>query len=76
MKDETSSLDRYSGQLDALLEGGPADIPTDRREQLVEAGLEKIKLPYYGGYEHFERTDEQSGHFVVYRWVARTEIAE
>jgi hypothetical protein len=81
MKDETSPLGTYSGPLHALLEGGPADLPTDRREQPVEVGDSKIKLPYYGGYEHFERTGEHSRGSdgqprLVYRWVTRTEIAE
>ncbi|HEV2634963.1 MAG TPA: DUF5988 family protein [Actinocrinis sp.] len=81
MNDETSALDAYCAQLDALLEGGPADIPRDLRERMAEPGDGKIKLPHNGGYEHFERTEEHSGGFDgrprrVYRWVTRTRIAE
>jgi hypothetical protein len=41
---------------------------------------EKIKIPHYGGYEHFERIgglDEMSmAQQVIFRWTTRTEIAE
>ncbi|MBC3839613.1 hypothetical protein GXW82_03435 [Streptacidiphilus sp. 4-A2] len=81
MKDETSALDTHSGGFGALLQGGPAEIPSDRREQPAHAGEGRIKLPHYGGYEHFERTEERSVGYdgqprQVYRWVTRTEIAE
>jgi hypothetical protein len=81
VKDETSPLETHSGQQYALLEGGPAEIPVDRREHPVGVADGKIKLAYYGGYEHFERTDEYSGGHdgqrrPIYRWVSRTEIAE
>jgi hypothetical protein len=78
---ETTHLEKNSGQLNALLEGGPVDLPAGARERTVEPGASKIKLPFNGGYEHFERTDQQSAGYdgrprQIYRWVDRTRIAE
>jgi hypothetical protein len=63
----------------AMLEGGPTTIPQALRTQTVTLYDEKVKLPYYGGYEHFERTSEYDDTFpqkVIYRWIRRTELAE
>ncbi len=64
----------------AILHGGPASIPNERRVQLVSPLDEKIKLPHYGGYEHFERTAvlDTSGISggIAFRWTMRTEVAE
>jgi Family of unknown function (DUF5988) len=64
----------------AVLEGGPTSIPTASRIQTVGPHDEKIKLPHYGGYEHFERAGESdenaSCQEIVFRWTMRTEIAE
>jgi Family of unknown function (DUF5988) len=64
----------------AVLEGGPASIPSASRLQDVGPFEEKIKLPYYGGYEHFERTtslvEDASCRQVIFRWIMRTEMAE
>jgi uncharacterized protein DUF5988 len=64
----------------AILHGGPESIPTDIRVQLVSPLEEKIKLPHYGGYEHFERitTIDNSGILeeITFHWTMRTEIAE
>jgi hypothetical protein len=64
----------------AVLEGGPAAIPHELRIQTVSPLEEKIKVPYYGGYEHFERTggfdENSSSQHIVYRWTTRTEMAE
>lgn len=64
----------------ALLEGGPASIPNTLRTQQVGPADEKIKIPHYGGYEHFERVDgiDQliSLQQIVFRWTMRTEMAE
>jgi hypothetical protein len=64
----------------AVLEGGPATIPDTSRIQSVSPLQEKIKVPHYGGYEHFVRTsglDENgSSRHIVYRWATRTEMAE
>jgi hypothetical protein len=64
-----------------VLEGGPSDLPQEVRQRWAEADADRIKVPYCGGYEHFERTN---GHVeagtestsVVYRWVRRTRVAE
>jgi len=81
MNSETSSLDLKPGRPGALLEGGPVDLPADLREQPVDGPDYKIKLPYNGGYEHFERTDEDADGLDgrprrIYRWVGRTRVAE
>lgn len=64
--------------IDAVLEGGPAGMPTELRAQRTYRTAGKIKVSYYGGWEHFERTtapdtDDQP---VVFRWIGRTRIAE
>lgn len=72
-----------AGSVRAVLEGGPASIPMASRTQTVGPHDEKIKLPHYGGYEHFERTGELgelgesvARQEVVFRWTMRTEMAE
>jgi hypothetical protein len=64
----------------ASLEGGPTSIPDTLRTQQVNPADEKIKIPHYGGYEHFERVggiDEFiSLQQIVFRWTTRTEMAE
>jgi hypothetical protein len=64
----------------AILEGGPTSIPSESRIQLVGPYDEKVKLPYYGGHEHFERTGgfDENGLDgpVVFRWTMRTKLAE
>jgi hypothetical protein len=62
------------------LEGGPADLPEELRARLTSDDEYKVKIRHGGGYEHFERTDERralpDGEAVIYRWTARTRIAE
>jgi Family of unknown function (DUF5988) len=69
-----------SASVRAILEGGPASIPTALRIQAVSPLEEKIKLPHYGGYEHFERTgwldEDTSPQDLIFRWTMRTEVAE
>lgn len=64
----------------AVLEGGPESIPEGLRVQAASPLDDKIKLPHYGGYEHFERVtwhDQDSpGQHVRFRWTMRTEVAE
>jgi hypothetical protein len=64
----------------AILEGGPATIPNTSRRQVVSPLEEKVKLPHYGGYEHFERTgslvEDTSCREIIFRWSMRTELAE
>jgi hypothetical protein len=68
------------GSVQAVLRGGPATIPAASRVQEVSPFAEKIKLPHYGGYEHFERAgwlDEgPSPRSLIYRWTMRTKVAE
>lgn len=81
-----------SGQLiyDAVLVGGPSDIlPARRIVRGVALDDVKIKVPHRGGYEHFIRdgtlysaqgsalpSGTPSTLTVIYRWSARTEVAE
>jgi hypothetical protein len=64
----------------AVLEGGPQSIPETSRVRTASVFDEKIKLPHYGGYEHFVRVgwfdDDAPGQRVRYRWAMRTEVAE
>jgi hypothetical protein len=64
----------------AVLEGGPVTIPDTSRTQVVSPFDEKVKLPHYGGYEHFERTvslvEDTSCRQIIFRWTMRTELAE
>jgi hypothetical protein len=59
---------------------GPSDLSDDERSRLTSVGAHKVKVQHRGGYEHFERTDERypnpDSEVVIYRWVARTRIAE
>jgi hypothetical protein len=67
-----------TGTIRAILEGGPESIPDTSRIQLVGPHEEKIKLPHYGGYEHFERVSLFGGDAteIIFRWTTRTELAE
>lgn len=67
----------------ATLHGGPESIPYEKRVQLVSPLDDKIKLPHYGGYEHFERiadlgTNSTNGtsEEIAFLWTTRTEVAE
>jgi hypothetical protein len=78
---DTSGFPRATSLVEAVLEGGPADMPATERRRRVIAGESRIKVQHYGGYEHFEldsentgSADERAQH--IYRWVARTCIAE
>lgn len=61
----------------AILEGGPTTLAESLRTRIVSALAEKIKIPHYGGYEHFVRTSEvQENSHIIFRWKMRTEVAE
>jgi Family of unknown function (DUF5988) len=64
----------------AVLEGGPPTIPNATRTRIVDTFEEKIKIPHYGGYEHFERIgeidDASPPDRITYYWTMRTEVAE
>lgn len=56
-----------------VLEGGPAGI----KPGAVLDDRDRLKIPHQGGYEHFERLDgSAAADTAVYRWVARTKVAE
>lgn len=63
-------------EIEAVLEGGPVDLPADLRSQVVSDGTEKIKVHHRGGHEHFERAPAAHAGPIVYRWTMRTKIAE
>ncbi|MEW9534552.1 DUF5988 family protein [Microbispora sp. NPDC049125] len=58
-----------------VLEGGPAAIARIQRVTASEAAYGKVKIAYLAGYEHFERVIDPSDD-LVFRWTARTKIAE
>jgi len=63
----------------AVLHGGPASLTAEQRRRLVTPEQRKIKIPWLGGYEHFERdlvTGVDHGAAVVFQWTARTRVAE
>lgn len=76
----TTPHNTEAGLVEAILVGGPADIPDSSRVRKVSAKDRKVKLSRYGGYEHFERDDDRSpaavGERIVFRWTGRTRIAE
>ncbi|MEU4240829.1 DUF5988 family protein [Actinoplanes sp. NPDC026619] len=61
--------------IDAVLEGGPVDIPTSMRQCSARPDDVKIKLRWGTGYEHFERTEEAFD-TNVFRWTGSTRVAE
>lgn len=64
-------------EIDVILEGGPTGFPAELRMRRTAADEVKVKVPYLGGYEHFERTAESDVPGpVVYRWTGRTHVAE
>jgi hypothetical protein len=64
--------------IDAVLEGAPATFPAELRQRRVAPSESKIKVPHYGGYDHFERemSDASGSASFVFRWTGRTHIAE
>jgi Family of unknown function (DUF5988) len=74
---ETTSIMK---SIRAILHGGPESIPNETRVQLVSPLDEKIKLPHYGGYEHFERIVAVDARHIpeeiAFLWTMRTEMAE
>ncbi|MGD0602061.1 MAG: DUF5988 family protein [Streptosporangiaceae bacterium] len=78
--DSTAKTTSTINPVRAILHGGPQSIPNETRVQLVSPLDEKIKLPHYGGYEHFERIAaiDTSGILeeIAFHWTMRTELAE
>ncbi|MEU9835661.1 DUF5988 family protein [Streptosporangium sp. NPDC048047] len=67
-------------QFTAVLVGGPAHLPAERRIQSVGSPDETLKLPHGAGYEHFrhrgESTEIGGEPALVFAWVMRTAVAE
>jgi hypothetical protein len=62
-----------------VLEGGPADLPSEMRLDQNVLATRKVKVPRCGGYEHFELVDEgrlEPHVSPVFRWTMRTKVAE
>ncbi|MER7760745.1 DUF5988 family protein [Streptomyces sp. NPDC097619] len=63
---------------EALLEGGPADIP--HRHTISDDDPDRIRVRRLAGYEHYEFTGtyrtQGPEHLPVYRWIYSTRIAE
>jgi len=86
----TTPIQSSQVMINAVLVGGPSDIPPSRRTiHGVPLDDVKIKVPHRGGYEHFVRDVSQhsedastlpsssdSTATVIYHWSARTEVAE
>jgi hypothetical protein len=74
------NMTAHGNSIRAILEGGPGSIPATSRVQMVSPFNDKIKVPHYNGYEHFERTSEPDGsnlfQEIVFRWTMRTKAAE
>jgi len=64
--------------IEAILEGGPQDLPQEQRRRRTPLGADKIKVLHCGGYEHYERVGPSATEpaAVVYRWTTRTRVAE
>lgn len=63
---------------EVVLRGGPADFPAEMRVHSLLNDADKVKIPHYGGYEHFERTAgpvDENGR-PIFEWTGRTRIAE
>ena len=79
MKNPDSAL-QDSCSVQAVLKGGPSSISKESRTQIINSQDKKIKVSHYGGYEHFELTNEAddnaSSQQVIFRWTMRTEVAE
>ncbi|MEW2395142.1 DUF5988 family protein [Streptomyces sp. NPDC046862] len=64
----------------ALLFGGPSSLPDHERTQFVTSLTEKVKHRLGAGYEHFvhdgEFTTVDGEEVAVFRWAARTAVAE
>ncbi|MEV0916215.1 DUF5988 family protein [Streptomyces sp. NPDC049967] len=64
------------------LVGGPADFPQSQRTIHVSESeaQQKIKIKYYGGYQHFEPSGELAAirglSSRTFRWTGFTKIAE
>ncbi|MES9543927.1 DUF5988 family protein [Actinomadura sp. NPDC000600] len=67
-------------RVDAVLIGGPDDLPKSARTRQAESTDRIIKIMHRGGYEHFELDDGSPTPATrpqrIFRWTMRTRIAE
>ncbi|MFF1274895.1 MULTISPECIES: DUF5988 family protein [Streptomyces] len=79
------ATDRTESTIEAVLVGGPADIPEEARTVRLPVTIdgnldEKVKLRHLNGYEHFERApgavDPDRTSPVIFQWTTCTKIAE
>ncbi|WP_344535471.1 DUF5988 family protein [Streptomyces albiaxialis] len=74
---ENSRPSHDGGKIDVVLEGGPTGIPSAVRTERSTMTDRKLKIPFRGGYEHFELVGEPGDlSRVIFRWTMRTRIAE
>ncbi|GAA5191278.1 hypothetical protein GCM10023322_48290 [Rugosimonospora acidiphila] len=68
---------RRNDIVEVSLQGGPERLPLSLRTQRVAADDLRVKIEFYGRYEHFERlTVESPGVPPVFQWTGTTRIAE
>lgn len=80
----SGEIEGTEGERKVLVElvGGPADLPQAQRTMHVDAAeaQQKVKIKYYGGYQHFEPSDDSGGNDgqspKIFRWTGFTKIAE
>jgi Family of unknown function (DUF5988) len=66
-----------NGTIDAILEGGPDELPRAIQATQSAVAEKKLKIPHRNGYEHFELVAESTAIApVLFRWTMRTKIAE
>lgn len=62
-----------------VLQGGPAGLPSEMSLHPDVLADGKVKVPHYGGYEHFELASENWPEIngpPIFRWTTRTKVAE
>ncbi|MBV9449632.1 MAG: hypothetical protein JO345_27430 [Streptosporangiaceae bacterium] len=62
-----------------VLEGGPPDLPSEMLINHSVLANKKVKVPRYGGYEHYELINDyfsETDGSPVFRWTMRTKVAE
>jgi uncharacterized protein DUF5988 len=66
-------------KVEAVLAGGPRDLPAALRHRRASRTDTKIKILHRGGYEHFERAEDRPDgeqRPLVFTWTTRTKPAE
>jgi hypothetical protein len=73
-----SPVTNETEMINVVLVGGPSWLPRELQPRRLPGGTEKVKLPYGGRYEHFERTPVTAAGDgpVVFQWTGSTRVAE